>query len=146
MKFLMILFVLTNFLSATKGLECYLCWDYAPHSSSYCTNPTTMNCSDSPIHDNQYCATYSFDKEHEYFKNCKGNCLMKSCVTSKTEQKCKISETFELSNSDGVSAKVSCCQGDLCNGLAEDSNSSNKLSNQNILFYAFLFNYIICLV
>ena len=144
MKLLMIVYVFTYFFIATEGIECYICADHS--SMDVCSKPTIKNCTSSPEYSNQFCATFAFDKEHELFENCSGNCLMKDCMFQFLEHRCKISEPFELSSRDGISANVSCCQGDLCNGSVDDGNSSNKLSNQNILFYAFLFNYIICLV
>ena len=132
MQLLTIVFVYIHFLIATEGLECWSCNDNEP--SSVCTVPKITYCGEEdPIYGKQFCATASYNMENE---NCSGNCTEKSCITLQLENKCLTSETFEHTNPDGISAKVSCCQGDLCNGSVEDSKSSVKLSGQNVLICA----------
>ena len=136
MKLLVIVFVYAHFLSITEGLECYSCIDF--YSDEVCTEPTTEICTDLPgMYSNKFCFKIFFNKKHDVFKtwdeykNCSGDCIQKGCLPLFAEENCTASETFEYRL-----GEVSCCQGDLCNSSVEDSNSSVKLSDQNVFLCA----------
>ena len=139
MKLLVIVFVYAHFLSITEGLECYSCIDF--YSDAVCTEPTTEDCIDLPrLYSNKFCFKLSFNKTHDanhtwdVHNNCSGDCIGKGCLPSFLEGKCKTSETFDFQL-----GKVSCCQGDLCNGTV-------KLSDQNVLLFVLLINLFILVV
>ena len=128
MKWLMVasVFVLC-FFKSTVGLQCYQCKE--ENKDTRCEDIIIKTCEPG----SSYCATLSHvEKSVESY-------VQKACVP-KEQRVCKVGETFELGPDPGDrKGSLFCCEGDLC-------NSSNKLTNQNALFYAISLSCVFSLV
>ena len=119
-------FVLFLFKS-TAGTQCYQCKDKSSHTR--CEDVAVETCEP----DSSYCATISYvERNSESY-------VQKACVP-KVELACKVGKYVKLGpDPSGRMSSLLCCEGDLC-------NSSNKLTNQNVLFYAISLSCVFSLV
>ena len=128
MKLLRLVSVLLfHFFSKAFCLKCYECLNL--YRVDGCKQPQVTTCG--PESSQNFCEKFDYDRTNTYpFKYCNGNCTIKGCIPDFFDQLCEESTTSNLSKIQKGTGY--CCEGDLC-------NCSNKMYNQNILFYSIVF-------
>ena len=145
------------FIQITAGLKCYNCFEGLGEGCDVILKYEIENCNFNP--EKQFCFTIFHKKDNYEIADCGVGefWLHKGCNAGfRNGDVCEKAGTYLLTETNKrktVTAKVSCCHGDLCNDLerhdykntfSNQNSSSNNLLNHSALLHVIIVLFILC--
>ena len=126
--FVVFIFYIICFISASAGLKCYECDDV--YYMTNCSSDSLVRVCDE---ESTFCVTATSKSEQGPYSDCgERSCVGKGCVGS---DYCPGPGTFEVTESYGTFT-FNCCEGDLCNMFS----SAHVCKDNLLIIYIILFS------